>query len=73
VVGSAHLVERMIDRGFSEVDLREMLEDSIGVAYGSGPGRWIAECPWRGERWEVILEPDRASRVVVVVTAYRVD
>ena len=72
ILVSGHLLERMVDRRFTEADLREMLEDVSRVRPGSGTSRWVAECPWRGEYWEVVLEPDPASNEIVVVTAYRV-
>ena len=62
----------MIERGFSEVDVREILEEAIALSPGSRPDRWVAKCLWRGKRWDVILEPDPTVRVVVVVTGYRV-
>jgi hypothetical protein len=34
-------------------------------------GRWIVETVHRQESWEIIVEPDHADRVIVVVTAYR--
>ena len=35
-------------------------------------GRWLIETKHRGKAWEVILEPDPESRLLVVVTAYAV-
>ena len=72
VLTSGHLVDRMVDRRISEADLREMLEDAIGVRRGARTGRWVAECRWRGEHWEVVLEPDKTSHTTVAVTAYRI-
>ncbi len=72
ILTSGHLLDRMTDRRFSEADLREMLEDATGIRPGAGAGRWVAECRWRGENWEVVLEPSPSSTETVVVTAYRV-
>lgn len=70
---SVHLLKRMKYRGFTEVELRGMLEDATGVHRDVEPGRWRVETELRRRPWEVIVEPDRTSRVVVVVTAFQVD
>lgn len=70
---SPHLLTRMVQRRFSEIDLRAMLEAATGLHPDVEPGRWVVEAR-RGRRaWEVIVEPDRSARVIVVVTAYPVD
>jgi len=63
----------MIDRTFTEPDLRTMLADAFHVSPDIEPGRWSVSTRHRGRAWEVILEPDHARQVVVVVTAYRLD
>ncbi len=72
LLASDHLLDRMVDRRFSEADLREMLADAYDLRAGARAGRWVAECRWRGENWEVVLEPDESSRRIIVVTAYRI-
>jgi hypothetical protein len=69
---SPHVEERMIDRGFSEVDLRLMVEAAGHVRPAATNGRWIVETFHDGGSWEVIVEPDERDRVIVVITAYRV-
>jgi len=69
---SPHVLKRMVDRGFNEVDLREMLEGSTSVTADVVPGRWVAVSRWRRRRWEVVLEPDASAKVIIVVTAYPV-
>jgi len=69
---SPHVLKRMVDRGFNELDLREMLESATSMIPDIVPGRWVAEARWRRRRWEVVLEPDASAKVVVVVTAYPV-
>jgi hypothetical protein len=69
---SPHLAKRMHDRNFSETDLRDMLEATVAVTPDHEPGRWLAVAQWNG-RWEIVLEPQPRERVVVVVTAYRID
>jgi hypothetical protein len=69
---SPHVEERMMDRGFTEVDLRLMLETAGRVRPAATNGRWIVEAAHDGDSWEVIVEPDERDRVIVVITAYRV-
>ena len=69
---SPHLLKRMSDRRFTEIDLRRMLERASGYREDVVAGRWVIETRHRGKAWEVILEPDRERRLLVVVTAYPV-
>ena len=66
---SPHVLKRMVDRGFSEVDLREMLEHATGLRPDTTPGRWVAETRHVRRDWEVVIEPDDDARRQVVVTA----
>ena len=52
----AHLQDRMIDRGFSEADLRL---------------RMVIATTHLGDAWEVVVEPDEVDQVIVVITAYK--
>jgi len=61
----------MIDRGFSEADLRLMMEDADGLRVGSRVGRWVIATTHLGDAWEVVVEPDEVDRVIVVITAYK--
>lgn len=40
---SPHLLKRMIDQGFSEVDLRAMMESAKRLREDNEPGRWVVE------------------------------
>jgi hypothetical protein len=62
----------MIDRQFSEVDLRHMLEHAAVLREDVVEGRWVVESWHRKQPWEVIVEPDLDASVLVVVTAYPV-
>lgn len=62
----------MEDRGFSEVELREMMETADGYRDDIVEGRWAIEARHRRRDWEVIVEPDHEARLLVVVTAYPV-
>jgi hypothetical protein len=62
----------MAQRGFTETDLRTMLADASGYVPGQRPGRWRIQSQWSGRRWEVVVEPDVADEMLVVVMAYEV-
>lgn len=63
----------MVDRRFTEVDLRRMLADARDIRPDGAPDRWVAETRFRRRAWEVVLEPDSTAELLVVVTAYPVD
>jgi hypothetical protein len=65
-----HVEERMVDRGFTEVDLRRMLAKPRSCRRSFLQGRWIVEAVHRHRSWEVIVEPDEDQQVLVVITAY---
>ncbi|MFY9344342.1 MAG: DUF4258 domain-containing protein [Planctomycetota bacterium] len=69
---SSHLWKRMADRGFSEVDLRAMMAAPVNLRADREPGRWVVETRHDAQSWEVIVEPDMADRLLVVITAYSV-
>jgi hypothetical protein len=62
----------MVDRRFTEVDLRRMLERASRRRQDVVEGRWVIETKHRGKAWEVVVEPDLERDLLVVVTAYRV-
>jgi hypothetical protein len=63
----------MEDRGFSEVDLRGMLEAGARLRRDVAEGRYRVETALRERLWEVVVEPDFSRRVLVVVTAFSVE
>ncbi len=67
-----HVLKRMVDRGFTEVDLRQMLEDASSFRPDVEEGRWVIVSRHRRRSWEIIVEPDEAEQVLVVITAYPV-
>ena len=69
---SPHLGKRMVDRRFTEVDLRRMLDRAHHHKLDVVPDRWVIETRHRRQKWEIIVEPDPVARVLVVVTAYPV-
>ena len=69
---SPHLLKRMTDRRFTEIDLRRMLERASSYRQDVVGERWVIETRHRSRRWEVIVEPDGERQLVVVITAYPV-
>lgn len=70
---SAHLLRRMEDRGFTEIDLRRMLEHAVGYRPDIIEGRFVFSTRHAGRSWDVIAEPDELRQLLVVTTAYPVD
>ncbi len=67
----SHLLKRMLDRDFSDTDLRLMLEDATGFHEDHEPGRYVIETRHGGKSWYVIVEPLIQEEVLMVVTAYQ--
>jgi hypothetical protein len=63
----------MLDRRFTDVDLRRMLEHAGGYRADVVEGRWVIDTRHSKKDWEVIVEPDDAQKLLVVVTAYPVE
>lgn len=70
---SPHLLKRMVDRGFSEIELRSMMELARELREGEEPGRWVVETSHESGPWQVIVQPDPADRLLVVITAFPVE
>ena len=68
---SEHALERMIDRDFTELDLRRMFQTTITVRAGVWP-RWEIRTWFAGVRWKLIVEPDPQRYVLILVIAYPV-
>lgn len=69
---SPHLLKRMVDRQFNEVDLRLMLEHASGYHEDQAPDRWVIETIHDKKPWQIIVEPIPEERTFVVVTAFAV-
>lgn len=69
---SAHLLKRMEDRAFNEVNLRRMLEHATRHRTDILDGRFVVEARHAGQPWEIIVEPDEIRQLLVVITAYPV-
>jgi len=62
----------MVDRGFTEVDLRHMLEHALDYRLDIVEGRWVIEARHKRKPWEVVVAPDFEAEMLVVITAYPV-
>ncbi len=65
-----HVLKRMVDRSFTETDLRDMLERAHGYRPDQMTGRFAVDTTHVGQAWVVIVEPDEVDELLVVVTAY---
>ena len=70
---SPHLLKRMVDRRFTEVDLRRMLEVAQRYRRDVVENRWVVMTRHRRRQWEIVVEPDWGARLLVVVTAYPIE
>jgi hypothetical protein len=70
---SAHVLKRMMDRRFNEVDLRGMMSEAFDVHADHEAGRWVVDATHESRPWEVIVEPDETDERLVVITAYPVE
>jgi hypothetical protein len=70
---SSHLLKRMGDRGFTEIDLRLMMERAQSLKEDVEQGRWIVKSTHESKDWEVVVEPDSQDETIVVITAYPLD
>jgi len=66
-------MKRMLDRQFTELDLRQMLDRVMAIRADVVPSRWILATRYRRRHWEIIVEPDQAAELLVVITAYPVN
>ena len=51
---------------------RQMLEDASSLRPDVEEGRWVITARHRHRAWEIVVEPDEAEHVLVVITAYPV-
>ena len=68
-----HLYKRMVDRDFTEVELRQMMEQASGYRPDFIEDRYLIETTHEGRLWHMVVEPDEELRLLVVVTAYRAE
>jgi hypothetical protein len=63
--------KRMLDRGFTEIDLRTMLAKAGNYRPDVVEGRWVIETSHQRKKREVIVEPDDEFKLLVTLTAYQ--
>jgi hypothetical protein len=68
---SPHILKRMVDRSFNEVELRAMFSAAAQWRKSTSEGRFVISSQMRGRAWEIIVEPDEAEQRLIVITAYR--
>ena len=67
----SHLLKRMLDRNFSETELRTKLEAATGYHEDHQPGRYVIRTRHDDKLWYVIVEPILEEEILIVVTAYQ--
>lgn len=68
-----HVEERMKERGFTEIDVRTILEEATAASPSRREGRWMVPGQLQRRTWVVVVvvvEPEPAERLTYVVTAY---
>lgn len=65
-----HAYESMEKRGFTEIDLRRMMEQATGYKRDMVEGRWVIETRRNRAQWHVIVEPNPEKTLLEVLTAY---
>ena len=70
---TAHVEVRVEERGFSEVELRMMLDSASKLGPARRPGRWLIHTRHAGHSWLVVVEPDLDDKVLMIVTAYPIE
>ncbi len=66
-----HVEKRMVQRDFSEIDLRTMLANATDFEPDEIEGRWKIKTQHERQNWTVIVEPDQEESLLVVITAYK--
>ena len=67
---SSHLLKRMVDRRFSEVDLRSMMASGMDLREDDEAGRWVVGTTHESRPWDVIVQPDEDAQLLIIITAY---
>lgn len=68
---TAHSEERLEERGLTEIDLRTMLSTPpSSIERDPEPGRHRVFTSHRRQSWIVIVEPDTAVQVLVIISVF---
>jgi hypothetical protein len=63
----------MLQRNFNEIDLRTLLFSAQNYEADIEEGRFKIKSGLKGNRWEIIVEPDYFDKLLVVITAYPIE
>lgn len=63
----------MVRRQFNETDLRELLERATDLRQDVELGRWLVSTSKDQQPREVVVEPQWDKRVLLAITAYKVE
>lgn len=73
LVFTKHVLKRMLDRDFSEIEIRTMLEGALALERAEEPGRWLVLARHGGVLWGIVVEPEYDAHVLAVITAFPLD
>jgi hypothetical protein len=69
-----HIEKRMVQRNFTEIDIRTMLENAIQIKQDHNQhGRWIIVSKLDKVMWEIIVEPDIEEQLIILITAFPIE
>ena len=49
------------------------MESAMKLRQDEEPGRWVVQTSHESRHWEIVVEPDPADHLLVVITAYPVE
>ena len=68
-----HVEKRMVQRDFSEIELRTMLHGAHNFENDAVFGRFKIKSKLKGKSWEIIVEPDSIEKLLVIITGYQIE
>lgn len=66
-----HIEKRMIQRNFTETDLRDMMEQAKLYRADDVKGRWVIETRYLNRDWKIIVEPDIEKLLLLPISFRR--
>lgn len=60
----------MEERGADALAVRWMLHHCSACRRSRQAGRFVAHATYRGDKWEIVLEPDYERQCILVITMY---
>lgn len=68
-----HAHDSMALRGFTEIEIRRMMEHATSYRRDPIEGRWKVETRYQRKQWCVIVEPIPERQVLEVITVFEDD